>query len=148
MVAAVSDVGLQVLRFMNFAPRSPGTFSEGLSRLFGVAHTDLNRQEKLLLARDPEAAFRIRPRRALRFTVLPSPGKRHLGVLPRGALRVLQGSAIGSDERPGEIVCRAVSARRVVWLRPRLVNVVHVHSRAHVALSSLSDMGDRRRPTS
>ncbi|XP_014468302.1 PREDICTED: uncharacterized protein LOC106741127 isoform X9 [Dinoponera quadriceps] len=70
MVAAVSDVGLQVLRFMNFAPRSPGTFSEGLSRLFGVAHTDLNRQEKLLLARDPEAAFRIRPRRALRFTVL------------------------------------------------------------------------------
>ncbi|XP_014468300.1 PREDICTED: uncharacterized protein LOC106741127 isoform X7 [Dinoponera quadriceps] len=71
MVAAVSDVGLQVLRFMNFAPRSPGTFSEGLSRLFGVAHTDLNRQEKLLLARDPEAAFRIRPRRALRFTVLP-----------------------------------------------------------------------------
>ncbi|XP_014468295.1 PREDICTED: uncharacterized protein LOC106741127 isoform X3 [Dinoponera quadriceps] len=136
MVAAVSDVGLQVLRFMNFAPRSPGTFSEGLSRLFGVAHTD------------PEAAFRIRPRRALRFTVLPSPGKRHLGVLPRGALRVLQGSAIGSDERPGEIVCRAVSARRVVWLRPRLVNVVHVHSRAHVALSSLSDMGDRRRPTS
>lgn len=34
-----------------------------------------------------------------------SPGKRHLGVLPRGALRVLQGSAaIGSDDvRPGEI---------------------------------------------
>ncbi|XP_014468299.1 PREDICTED: uncharacterized protein LOC106741127 isoform X6 [Dinoponera quadriceps] len=74
MVAAVSDVGLQVLRFMNFAPRSPGTFSEGLSRLFGVAHTDLNRQEKLLLARDPEAAFRIRPRRALRFTVLRGDG--------------------------------------------------------------------------
>ncbi|XP_014468303.1 PREDICTED: uncharacterized protein LOC106741127 isoform X10 [Dinoponera quadriceps] len=81
MVAAVSDVGLQVLRFMNFAPRSPGTFSEGLSRLFGVAHTDLNRQEKLLLARDPEAAFRIRPRRALRFTVLQN--ERPLPLAPR-----------------------------------------------------------------
>ncbi|XP_014468306.1 PREDICTED: uncharacterized protein LOC106741127 isoform X13 [Dinoponera quadriceps] len=69
MVAAVSDVGLQVLRFMNFAPRSPGTFSEGLSRLFGVAHTD------------PEAAFRIRPRRALRFTVLQN--ERPLPLAPR-----------------------------------------------------------------
>lgn len=50
-----------------------------------------------------------------------SPGKRYFGVLLRGALRVLQGSAIGGDERPGEILvcprCRALArrtARRVV----------------------------------
>lgn len=43
---------------------------------------------------------------ALSWRRAASPGKRHLGVLPRGALRVLQDTAIGSDERPSEIRAR------------------------------------------
>lgn len=43
---------------------------------------------------------------ALSWRRAASPGKRHLGVLPRGALRVLQDIAIGSVERPSEIRAR------------------------------------------
>jgi len=44
-----------------------------------------------------------------------SPGKRYLGILSRGALRVLQGSAISGDVQPGEIrvrfCCRDLTRR-------------------------------------
>lgn len=77
-----------------------------------------------------------------------SPGKRYLGVLPRGALRVLQGSAIGGDERPGEILVCPLSrgeplvASRPNWTfeRPRKRGV------PLLALSSWCPDTDGRRP--
>lgn len=82
---------------------------------------------------------------ALSWRRAASPGKRHLGVLPRGALRVLQDTAIGSDERPSEIRARWYrvssarrSSRRVASRRPLEHPSLRV-SRAHrVPLFALS----------
>lgn len=78
-----------------------------------------------------------------------SPGKRHLGVLSRGALRVLQNSAIGSDERPGEIRASSYrcfvasqAARRAALqiVRPSTANAVS-HSLRSPRVSAYPDTG-------
>lgn len=52
-----------------------------------------------------------------------SPGKRYLGILPRGTLRVLQGFAIGDDERPDEIRVHVVALSRGASRSSRCVRI-------------------------